>query len=127
MLSVPQVQTCYKATCFKEFKVCIPRRWMLITKVSLTSEKPACSHPWGQSGSPPAWGRIKDLSILLDTDSRSSFDRVGFVYLAVKANNCSNSLLHSCSSSILHIPHLQNITVVHHQPGFLSSFCAFDS
>lgn len=115
--------TCCKTICFKEFQVCIPQRYMLITQVSLTSEKPACSQSWGQSGSPPTWGRIKDLSIQLDTDSHSSFDRAGFVYYADKPKNCSNFLLHSCSSSILHIPHLQNHTVVHHRPSFICPHC----
>lgn len=64
--------------------------------ISLTSEKPACSQPWGQSGSPPALRRVKDPSMLLDADSHSSFDKGRGFCQADKPNNCSNLLLHSC-------------------------------
>lgn len=67
----------------RESKVCVPRTEMLMTRVTLTSEKPGCSQRRGQSES-PAWGRINDLSVLLDTDSRSSCDRMGCFYHADK-------------------------------------------
>lgn len=87
-------------------------------------------HTLGDSQDLLLLGAGSKISGYLDypTDSHSSFDGVGSFYHADKPNSCSSLLLLSCSSSILHIPHPQNPTVVHHRPSFLPLLlCAFDS